>query len=89
MTGRTKAAAGKKHRHEVVVRVHLNRAVTARQARYAVWNAINGLSLYGAGDEREPWSRAHIQVPRNRPRCREGTGSGRVLLEIREERKRK
>lgn len=52
--------------HQVVNTVHTNRAITAGQARYAVWNAIDLLVIHGCGvDTNEPWETGKIRVPRN------------------------
>ena len=50
--------------HDVVIRIHTNRPVTAAQAQYAAWNALHSTPLYGGGDRNEPWSVGHITVRR-------------------------
>lgn len=52
--------------HLVTVRLRVDKPITAAQARYAVWNAIDCLDLYGDGDATEPWSAGKIRV-RRRP----------------------
>lgn len=58
--------------HLVTVRLRVDKPITAVQARYAVWNAIDGLDLYGAGDAPEPWSTGKIRVRRRPDRFRSG-----------------
>lgn len=48
--------------HEVTIKVHTNRAITAEQAQYAAWNALNNQPLYNNEDHRQPWSTGHITV---------------------------
>lgn len=50
--------------HLVTVRLRVDKPITTAQARYAVWNAIDGEVLYGAGDAAEPWNTERIRVLR-------------------------
>lgn len=60
--------------HTVAIKMTVNRPITARQARFAVWNAINGLELYGEGSDEEPFERGKIRVSLSIPRVSKATG---------------
>lgn len=53
--------------HLVAIRLRVDRPITAAQARYAVWNAIHDMDIYGAGEALEPWGTGRIGVPRRPP----------------------
>ncbi|BCH33202.1 hypothetical protein MesoLjLc_51320 [Mesorhizobium sp. L-8-10] len=55
--------------HEVTIKVRFDTPVTAKQARYAVWNQFQGMTLYGNGRDNEhsnmePYDKAKITVGR-------------------------
>lgn len=65
--------AGKKERsHEVTIRVRFDAPVTAKEARYAVWNNFHGHVMWGGGKPRrnddyrdpEPFDKATVTVRR-------------------------
>lgn len=51
--------------HEVVVKARFDAPMTAKQARYAVWNHVHGLKMYGDGKPRknDPDSLIYHQEP--------------------------
>lgn len=61
--------AGKSKVHEIVIRIRVNKPITAKQARYAVWNAVQDFELWGSEDDLEPWAKGKITVRLN-PRKR-------------------
>lgn len=48
--------------HEVTIKLHTNRAISAKQAQFAVWNSLQNQPIFGRGDHREPWTHGHITV---------------------------
>jgi hypothetical protein len=61
--------ADKSKVHEIVIRIRVNKPITAKQARYAAWNAIHAIELWGNEDDLEPWAKGKITVRLN-PRKR-------------------
>jgi hypothetical protein len=53
--------------HDVVIQIHTNRPITAEQAQYAAWNAVQHQPLYGGDDRKEPWTIGHITVRKRLP----------------------
>jgi hypothetical protein len=41
----------KSRSHAITIRARFNAPLTSREARYAVWNAIQGYELYGDGKQ--------------------------------------
>ncbi len=58
--------------HIITIKARFDAKLTAKQARYAVWNAINGTDLWGDGrltkrdplDTSEPYGKGKITVRR-------------------------
>lgn len=62
----------RKKTHRVAVTVRVDKPVTEAEARWAVWAAVDGMDLYGAGDPstNEPWSIGSLKVSRSAPKTR-------------------
>lgn len=52
--------------HEVTIRVTFDKPMTAKAARYAVWNAIQDHELWGMDNKEEPFGYGKIKVRRSR-----------------------
>jgi hypothetical protein len=63
--------------HLVAIRLRVDKPITQAQARYAVWNAIHDMDIYGAGDLLEPWGTGRIRVPRRPPAGPRQSAKGR------------
>lgn len=54
--------------HLITIRLRVDKPITAKQARFAAWNAIHDLDLYGAGTAVEPWAKGKVLVSLRPPR---------------------
>lgn len=61
--------------HTVEIKIRVDTAITARQARYAVWNAIHGFTRYGDKSAQEPFTNGKISVALSAPRKSAGGAS--------------
>ena len=51
--------------HSIVINLRFDRAVSERQARYAAWNNLQDMQIFGSGqkdDSKEPFAHARIKV---------------------------
>jgi hypothetical protein len=49
--------------HLITIRLRVDKPITAKQARFAAWNALHRLDLYGAETVEEPWAKGKVLVP--------------------------
>lgn len=54
--------------HLITIRLRVDKPITAKQARFAAWNALRHLDLYGAETAEEPWAKGKVLVPLRPPR---------------------
>lgn len=66
----------KSRTHLVTIRFRVDRPISTKQARYAAWNAIHEMDLYGSGTPSEPWETGKILVPLRTPKQSPRTKTG-------------
>lgn len=47
--------------HQITIKISVDRPITEKQARYAVWSQVHDLEIFSYGDE--AWGEGKLTVP--------------------------